>query len=39
MKLTIGKETLICQGMRPEEHLWGPYQFPLPYRLEDRSFL
>ncbi|MBQ1947760.1 MAG: exo-alpha-sialidase [Clostridia bacterium] len=36
MKLTIGKEILICQGMRPEERLWGPYQFPLPYRLEDR---
>ncbi len=36
MKLKMGKEILICQGMRPEEHLWGPYQFPLPYNLGDR---
>ena len=29
-------KTLICQGPRPEEALWGPYQFPTPY---DRSSL
>ena len=36
MKLKLGRKTLICQGPRPEEALWGPYQFPHPYDLGDR---
>ena len=28
MKLRLGKERVIVQGIRPEEKLWGPYQFP-----------
>ena len=38
MKLTLGDEHVIVQGMRPEEPdcLWGPYQFPRPYNLGDR---
>ena len=36
MKITLGKERVIVRGIRPEEHFWGPYQFPLPYQLEDR---
>jgi hypothetical protein len=38
VKLTLGPEHVIVQGMRPEEPgcLWGPYQFPRPYNLGDR---
>lgn len=36
MKLVLGEEHVIVRGIRPEEKLWGPYQFPLPFRLEDR---
>ena len=36
MKLVLGEEKVIVRGIRPEEKLWGPYQFPLPYRLDDR---
>ncbi|MBI4979625.1 MAG: hypothetical protein HZC28_19255 [Spirochaetes bacterium] len=36
MKLTIGEERVIVRGIRPEEQLWGPYQFPRPYNLGDR---
>lgn len=36
MKIILGEEHVIVRGIRPEEQLWGPYQFPLPYRLEDR---
>ena len=36
MKIHVGKETVIVQGMRPEENWWGAYQFPRPYRLNDR---
>ena len=36
MKITLGQERVIVQGIRPEEKLWGPYQFPLPYQLDDR---
>ena len=35
MKLVIGKEKVIVRGIRPEEELWGAYQFPTPYRTED----
>ncbi len=34
--MSLGEERVIVQGMRPEEHLWGPYQFPRPYNLGDR---
>lgn len=33
---TIGEERVITQGIRPEEKMWGPYQFPRPYNLGDR---
>lgn len=36
MKLTLGEEHVIVRGIRPEEKLWGPYQFPRPYNLGDR---
>ena len=36
MKLTLGEERVIVQGMRPEENPWGAYQFPCPYDLGDR---
>lgn len=36
IKLTLGKEHVIVRGIRPEEQLWGPYQFPRPYRLGGR---
>ncbi|MBN2643160.1 MAG: hypothetical protein JXR78_16015 [Victivallales bacterium] len=36
MKLTIGEEHVIVRGIRPEEQLWGAYQFPRPYNLGDR---
>ena len=36
MKLHLGKENVIVQGMRMEEYPWGPYQFPRPYDLGDR---
>ncbi len=36
MKLTMGEEHVIVRGMRPEEELWGAYQFPRPYNLGDR---
>lgn len=36
MKIALGREHVIVRGIRPEEKLWGPYQFPLPFRLEDR---
>lgn len=36
MKLVLGEEHVIVQGIRPEEKLWGPYQFPIPYFLGDR---
>ncbi len=35
MKLVMGKEKVIVQGIRPEEELWGPYQFPTPYHTKD----
>lgn len=35
MKLVMGKETVIVQGIRPEEELWGSYQFPAPYHTKD----
>lgn len=31
MKITVGKEKAIVRGIRPEENLWGPYQFPRVY--------
>ena len=36
MKLSMGEERVIVRGIRPEEQLWGPYQFPIPFRLDDR---
>ena len=36
VKLTMGEEYVIVRGIRPEEHFWGPYQFPRPYNLGDR---
>lgn len=35
MKLKIGEERVIVQGMRPEEGQWGPYQFATPYKIGD----
>lgn len=35
MTIEVGKEQLIVQGIRPEEELWGAYQFPRPFRLAD----
>ncbi len=36
MKLTMGEERVIVRGIRPEEQIWGAYQFPRPYNLGDR---
>lgn len=36
MKVTVSDEKVIVRGIRPEEGLWGPYQFPHPYHLKDR---
>jgi len=36
MKIIVGEEHVIVQGMRPEENWWGKYQFPIPYHLGDR---
>jgi len=36
MQLKMGEEHIIVQGIRPEEQLWGAYQFPRPYNLGDR---
>ena len=35
-RMTVGEEHVIVRGIRPEEQLWGAYQFPRPYRLGDR---
>ncbi len=35
MKIIMGEEKLIVQGMTPEENSWGSYQFPAPYKLKD----
>lgn len=35
MKLKMEKERVIVRGIRPEEQLWGAYQFPSPYKLDD----
>lgn len=35
MKLAMSEERVIVRGIRPEEQLWGAYQFPSPYRLSD----
>ena len=36
MRITMGEERLIVSGMTAEENPWGKYQFPLPYRVDDR---
>lgn len=36
MKIALGEEHVIVRGIRPEQQLWGPYQFPRPYDLGDR---
>ena len=35
-KLVLGEEQVVVRGIRPEEQLWGAYQFPRPYNLGDR---
>ena len=35
--LTLGEEHVVVRGIRPEEHFWGPYQFPRPYNLDRKS--
>ena len=35
-RITVGEDRVIVRGIRPEEQLWGPYQFPYPYKLKDR---
>lgn len=32
VRLLLGDEHVIVRGIRPEEHLWGPYQFPRPFK-------
>lgn len=39
MKITVGEEHVIVQGIRPEEELWGSYQFPVPYAADDGIFV
>lgn len=36
VKLVMGEEHVVVRGIRPEEQLWGAYQFPRPYNLGDR---
>ena len=36
MKLVMGDVHLIVSGMTAEENPWGKYQFPIPYRVDDR---
>ena len=36
MKLKIGEERVIVRGIRPEERMWGPYQFPRPYNIDGK---
>ena len=36
MKITLGSERLVVMGRTAEENPWGKYQFPTPYRLDDR---
>lgn len=36
IKLVMEDERVIVRGIRPEEQLWGAYQFPRPCRLGDR---
>ena len=31
MKLIVGEPKVILRGIRPEEGMWGPYQFATPY--------
>ncbi len=38
MRIVVGKEHLICQGMTFEENSWGAYQFPTPSKNGDRLF-
>jgi hypothetical protein len=35
-RFTLGEERVIVRGIRPEEQMWGAYQFPRPYNLGDR---
>lgn len=32
----MGKEHVVVRGITPEEKLWGPYQFPMPYKTNGR---
>ena len=36
VELVLGEPVIVVQGIRPEEKLWGPYQFPVPYQMGDR---
>ena len=36
MEIKIGDEKVVVRGIRPEEGMWGPYQFPMPYKVRDK---
>lgn len=36
VSIEVGEPVIIVQGIRPEEKLWGPYQFPRPWRMGNR---
>ncbi len=36
MKIKVGDEKVVVRGIRPEEGMWGPYQFPTPYKAGDK---
>ncbi len=36
MEIKIGDEKVVVRGIRPEEGMWGPYQFPMPYKVGDK---
>ena len=36
MIFNLGEEKVIVRGIRPEEQLWGAYQFPRPYKVGNK---
>ena len=36
MKIKIGEKIPIVRGIRPEEGMWGPYQFVTPYNADGK---
>lgn len=36
MKIELGEERVVLRGIRPEEQIWGPYQFPKAYKRDGR---